>query len=249
VYVPEIVSRGLVPEDLGSFYKQQLKWSRGVYEVAFSELPRLFRTLTWRQRLSYLAIGTYYLCGITTGVFLVFPYLYLWTGLQPAAMRFDGFLSAVAPVAGLGVAIYLFAQRWLCDPAERGLHWRGFVLKLACWPVFLAGTVLAIVRADIPYIPTAKEAVRGRFVHLAWPQLVLLVVFGATVARVGYTRMAITPEAALQLSAEAVWGMLAFATLPVLAAIGSLYAAWEARRPAAVAPWDDVSIDHLGGEA
>ena len=216
VYVPEIVSRGLVPEDLGSFYKQQLKWSRGVYEVAFSELPRLFRTLTWRQRLSYLAIGTYYLCGITTGVFLLFPYLYLWTGLQPAAMRFDGFLGAVAPVACLGVAIYLFAQRWLCDPAaERGLHWRGFVLKLACWPVFLAGTVLAIVRAEIPYIPTAKEAVRGRFLHLAWPQLALLVVFCATVARVGYMRMAVTPEAALQLSAEAVWGMLAFATLPV----------------------------------
>ena len=250
VYVPEIVSRGLVPEDLGSFYKQQLKWSRGVYEVAFSELPRLFRTLTWRQRLSYLAIGTYYLCGITSGVFLIFPYLYLWTGLQPAAMRFDGFLSAVAPVASLGVAIYLFAQRWLCDPAaERGLHWRGFVLKLACWPVFVAGTVLAIVRAEIPYVPTAKEAVRGRFVHLAWPQLVLLAVFGATVARVGYTRMAVTPEAALQLSAEAVWGMLAFATLPVLAAIGSLYAAWEAQSPAAGAPWDDVSIDHLGGEA
>jgi cellulose synthase (UDP-forming) len=34
VYVPEVVSRGLVPEDLGSFYKQQLKWARGVYEVA-----------------------------------------------------------------------------------------------------------------------------------------------------------------------------------------------------------------------
>jgi cellulose synthase (UDP-forming) len=248
VYAPEIVSRGLVPEDLGSFYKQQLKWSRGVYEVAFSELPRLFRTLTWRQRLSYMAIGTYYLCGMTTAVFLVFPYLYLWTGLQPAAMRFDGFLIAVAPVAVLGVAIYLFVQRWLCDPsAERGLHWRGFVLKLACWPVFLAGTVLAIGRAEIPYIPTAKEAVRGRFVQLAWPQLVLVVIFCATVARVGYTRMAVTPEAALQLSAEAVWGMLAFATLPVVAAIGSLYAAWEAQRPAAGAPWDDVRIDHLGG--
>jgi cellulose synthase (UDP-forming) len=250
VYVPEIVSRGLVPEDLGSFYKQQLKWSRGVYEVAFSELPRLFRTLTWRQRLSYLTIGTYYLCGITTCTFLAVPYLYLWTGLQPAAMRFDGFLSAVAPVAMMGVTIYLFVQRWLCDPkAERGLHWRGFVLKLACWPVFLAGTVLAMVRAEIPYIPTAKEAVRGRFVRLAWPQLALLAVFGVTVARVSYIRMMVTPEAALQLSAEAVWGMLAFALLPGVAATGALYAAWEARRPAAGAPWDEVEIERLGGES
>lgn len=250
VYVPEIVSRGLVPEDLGSFYKQQLKWSRGVYEVAFSELPRLFRTLTWRQRLSYLTIGTYYLCGVTTGVFLVFPYLYLWTGVQPAAMRFEGFLTAAAPVAAIGLAIYLFVQRWLCEPAsERGLHWRGFVLKLTCWPVFLAGTVLAVMRTEVPYIPTAKRAVRGRFVLLAWPQFILLGAFCLTVARIVYTRMLVTPEAALQLSAEAIWGMIAFATLPVLASIGALYAAWEARRPAPGAPWDDVDIERFGGDA
>jgi cellulose synthase (UDP-forming) len=36
VYVPEILSRGLVPEDLGSYYRQQLKWARGVYEVVFA---------------------------------------------------------------------------------------------------------------------------------------------------------------------------------------------------------------------
>jgi cellulose synthase (UDP-forming) len=250
VYVPEIVSRGLVPEDLGSFRKQQLKWARGVYEVAFSELPRLFGRLTWRQRLSYLTIGTYYLGGMTTAMFLVFPYVYLWTGRQPAAMRFEEFLAAGAPVAIIGCAIYLFVQRWLCDPStERGLHWRNLVLKLTCWPVFCAGTVLAIARADIPYVPTSKEAVRGRFLRLAWPQLALIGLFITTVLRVGYMRMVVTPEAALRLSAEAVWGMLAFATLPVLAAVGSLYAAWEAHKPLAGAPWDAIDVDRLGGRS
>jgi cellulose synthase (UDP-forming) len=164
-------------------------------------------------------------------------------------MPFEGFLTALAPVAGIGLAIYLFVQRWLCDPAsERGLHWRGFVLKLASWPVYLAGTVLGVMRAEIPYIPTAKQAVRGRFVRLAWPQFVLVGVYCLTVARIVYTRLLITPEAALQLSAEAIWGMIAFATLPVLAAIGALYAAWEARRPAPVAPWDEVDIECVGGD-
>src|SRR5688572_13545179 len=176
VYVPKVLSRGLVPEDVGSFYKQQLKWARGVYEVAFSELPRLFRKLHWKQRLSYLAIGTYYLCGLTTFVFMTLPYLYLWTGVQPASMQFAEFLAAGVPVALIGVVMYMAVQRWMCDPrTERGIHWRGFVLKVACWPVYAAGTLLAIVRADIPYIPTAKEAVRGRFLRLAWPQLLLLV--------------------------------------------------------------------------
>src|SRR5206468_9128622 len=140
------------------------------YEVLFSEMPHLFAKLRWRQRLAYLTIGTYYLSGVTTALYLIFPYVYLWTGLQPASMRFAEFLVATAPVALIGSVMYLLVQRWLCHPAtERGLHLRGLVLKLGCWPVFFAGTLLAVARADIPYIPTAKEAVRGRFLRLAWP--------------------------------------------------------------------------------
>jgi len=250
VYVPEVVSRGLVPEDLGSFYRQQLKWARGVYEVAFTELPSLARKLHWRQRLSYLTIGTYYLFGVTTPLFLLIPYLFLWTGVQPAAMRFAEFLTVGAPVAIVGIAIYFVVQRWLCDRAtERGLHWRGLMLKVACWPIFLAGTALAVMRADIPYIPTAKEAVRGRFLRLAWPQLLLIVLYLVTVARVIGVRTFGTSEGSLELSAEAVWGMIAFATLPVLASAGAIRAAWQARRPPRGAPWDDVVVMAIGGAA
>lgn len=247
IYVPEVVSRGLVPEDLGSFYRQQLKWARGVYEVAFSELPRLASKLRWRQRLSYLAIGTYYLFGVTTPLFLLIPYLFLWFGVQPTLMPFAEFATVVAPVGIVGTVMYLTVQRWLCDSRrERGIHWRGLALKIACWPVFLAGTLLAIVRADVPYIPTAKEAVRGRFLRLAWPQLVLIAVYAATVARVIAVRVFGTSEGSLELSAEAVWGMIAFATVPVLASCGAVYAAWQSRRPPAGAPWDDIDVASIG---
>lgn len=250
VYVPEVVSRGLVPEDLGSFYKQQLKWARGVYEVAFSELPRLFRRLTGWQRISYLAIGTYYLFGVTALVFLAIPYVYLWAGVQPASMHFQEFLVAAAPVAASGIVMYFVAQRWLAHPAiERGMHWRGFVLKFACWPIFLAGTVLAIARAEIPYIPTAKQAQRGRFLRLAWPQLLLFALYVATVWRVVTERLHETVEGSLQLSSQAVWGMVAFATLPVLLSAGAVFAAWRSRYPAPGNPWDTVAVTKLGGTA
>ncbi|HEV8496748.1 MAG TPA: cellulose synthase catalytic subunit [Gemmatimonadaceae bacterium] len=248
-YVPEVLSRGLVPEDLGSFYRQQIKWARGVYEVAFAELPHVFRGLSWRQRLSYLTIGTFYLFGVTTLLYLVFPYLYLWTGLQPASMRFDEFLANATPVGAAGAALYFFCQRWLCDPrTERGTHWRGLVLKIACWPVFFGGTALAIARANVPYIPTAKEAKRGRFLRLAWPQLTLIAIYAVTVAHVLRVRLFVTSEGALELSSQAVWGMVAFATLPVLLSFGVLYAAWEARRVPAGAAWDSIDVDRLGGD-
>ncbi len=248
VYVPEIVSRGLVPEDLGSYYRQQLKWARGVYEVIFSELPRLFRQLTWRQRLSYLTIGTYYLCGVTSPMYLVIPYLYLWTGVQPASMSFAGFLSAVTPIGLFGVVIYLFAQRWLCHPAvERGLHWRGLMMKMACWPVYLAGTVLAVLRRELPYIPTAKQAVRGHFLRLVWPHLLIVGAFIITMARLLWLRLQVVPEAALALSSEAVWGMAAFALTFVVLLSAAFYAAREARTPPEDTPWEHVAWWEIGG--
>jgi cellulose synthase (UDP-forming) len=248
VYVPEIVSRGLVPEDLGSFHRQQLKWSRGVYEVAFSEFPRLAKRLSWRQRLAYFTIGTYYLNGATMALFLTLPYVYLWFGWQPAAMEFNRFLIAVAPLAVLGMALYVFVQRWLCDPVmERGLHWRGLILKGGSWHVFLKGTLLALLRADIPYVPTSKQPVRGRFWRLAWPQMLLIVVYLVTAWRMVYIRLWSTNAGSLDLSTEAIWGMLIFATIPVIAATGTIHAAWQARRPRAEAAWDSVDIHGLGG--
>ncbi|HUR00391.1 MAG TPA: glycosyltransferase family 2 protein [Gemmatimonadaceae bacterium] len=248
VYVPEIVSRGLVPEELGSFFRQQLKWSRGVYEVVFAELPKAVARLKWRQTLSYLTIGTYYFFGVTTLFYLLFPYLYLWTGYQPASMRFAEFISEAAPVALVGALIYFYMQRWMCDPdTERGLHLRGLALKMACWPVFLAGTLLAIVRADIPYIPTAKESVRGRFLHLAWPSLLLIALYLVTIVHVVRTRMLVSSEGSLELSSEAVWGMLLFAALPVLMSFAAVNAAWQARSLPARPPWAEIDVTRIGG--
>ena len=249
VYVPEVVSRGLVPEDLGSFYKQQLKWARGVYEVAFSEWPRLFTSLTWRQRLSYVTIGTYYLFGLTAFVFLLFPYLYLWAGIEAAHMRFVEFLTYATPVGIVGIVIYGVAQLWLCHrSAEWGFHWRALILKLGCWPIFLVGTLLAVTRTEVPYIPTEKQAVRGKFLRLAWPQLSVVAAFTITLGRVAWVRALETSEASLAMSTEAVWGMVAFAAVPVIMAVGVLYAAWEARTPAPGSPWDVIDIASVGGD-
>jgi cellulose synthase (UDP-forming) len=246
VYVPEVVSRGLVPEDLGSFYKQQLKWARGVYEVAFAELPRLFHRLSWWQRLSYGAIGSYYLFGLTTLAYLIIPYLYLWTGVQPASMHLPELLAKAGPVALLGAGIYLYAQRWLCHPeTERGLHWRGMMLKIACWPVFVAGTLYALVRAHIPYIPTAKEAATGHFWRLAAPHLVLVALFVSTLVWTAYRRLAVIPETSLMLTSEAFWGMVGFAAIAVVTSSGGIYAAWTSRRVPEGQPWEEVDIERL----
>ena len=243
IYNPVIVSRGLVPEDFGSFCKQQLKWSRGVFEVVFMELPKLFGKLSFWQKLSYFTIGTYYLVGASQFIFTLIPFLFFLTGILPARMEFADFVIFGAPVILCAIVIYLYVQRWLCDPAtERGLHWRGMILKFACWPVFLMGFALAIVNAEIPYIPTAKKAVIGYTTPYIRPLVAQIVAFVGVVFSVLTYRRFYMPESDLNASAEKTWGMIFFAFLAFVMASGGVYAALEARRMKSEEPWKNVVI-------
>jgi cellulose synthase (UDP-forming) len=243
VYHPVIVSRGLVPEDFGSFCKQQLKWSRGVHEVLFAELPGLIRRLRFWQKLSYTAIGTYYLSGLMSFFYILLPFLFFWGGILPARMRFSEFILFGAPVVVIGILIYLFVQTWLCHPQmERGLHWRGMVLKFACWPVFLLGFLLSVVNIDIPYIPTAKKAVTGKLTPFVRPLLLHIGIFVFTLIYVLYRRWAVIPETELALTSEMTWGMIGFATLSVSMVIGGVIAAWQSARMQVEEPWKNIDL-------
>ena len=230
IYVPEILARGLVPEDLGSFVKQQLKWARGVYDVLLREYPRAFRRLTLHQKLAYFMIGTYYLVGLTTPIYLLIPALYLWTGVQPAAMFISEYLQHALPVGFFGILIYRYAQRWLCDPErERGWHWRGMLLKIGCWSVYLKGLVLALLGVAVPYIPTAKSRQSGNFWRLAAVPLTITVASLATVAAVLVRRLYFMAEAEVRITTEVAGGMIGFLMINVLFNSGRLYAAWKDR--------------------
>ncbi|HET7434396.1 MAG TPA: glycosyltransferase family 2 protein [Thermoanaerobaculia bacterium] len=232
VYVPEVVARGLVPEDLDSFLRQQLKWGRGVYEVLFREYPRAFRRLTNHQRLSYLMIGTYYLVGLTSLIYLAIPLLYLLTGIPPARMFLGEYIAHAVPVGLFGAINYRFAQRWLADPErERGWHWRGMLLKIGCWSVYLKALLLALGNINVPYIPTAKERRVGNFIRLAAVPFSIVLLSVATVAGAVIRRLYFVPEAEVRITTEATVGMIGFAIVNCAFMSGRLYAAWKDSRP------------------
>lgn len=246
VYHPVIVSRGLVPEDFGSFCKQQLKWSRGVFEVTFVEIPRNFSRLSGWQRLSYLMIGTYYLVGVSSFFFVLVPFLFFLTGILPASMSFAEFMVNGSVVTVLALLIYLYVQRWLVHPKmESGLHWRGMVLKFASWPVFFLGFLLGVVNAEIPYIPTAKKAVTGRFTPFARPLILQLVIFLIAVTVIFIRRRYFIPESELILSAEKTWAMIGFAFLSFLLSLGGVIAAWQEKHIKVEDPWDRVDLNDI----
>ncbi len=248
VYNPVVVSRGLVPEDLGSFCKQQLKWARGMFEVAFSELPRLWKRLGVWQKLSYFTISTYYLTGVTMLVFILLPFVFFATGVLPAQMGIVEFILNGMLVLVVDAVIYFYCQRWLCHPqVERGLHWRGMVLKFACTPVFALSFFLSLVSADIPYVPTAKKAVTGYVTPFARPLVVHLTLFLVAVSVVLIDRFFFMPPDELVFTAERTWGMIGFALIAWLLSAAGFFAALEAKWLKEEAPWDEVEVEGLKG--
>jgi cellulose synthase (UDP-forming) len=235
VYVPEVVARGLVPEDLASFTRQQLKWARGVYEVLFVELTRAFRNLKGWQRLSFATVGTYYFVGVTTFIYFLIPHLGIWFGAYPMQMNFASFVIAGLPVAVFGTLIHFLAQRCYCDPAEEaGLNLRGLALKIACWPVYGWGFLLSLGDFFVKYVPTAKRPGAGRALAMAWPHLLVVGSFLASSACVARKLMLGAPDAAdatLMLAFSALFSALSFPAL--------LWALRNAAPPSGDA-WDEV---------
>lgn len=246
IYNPVVVSRGLVPEDFGSFCKQQLKWARGVFEVSFVELPKLYKHLTGWQRLSYFTIGTYYLNGVVTCFFTLFPFLFFMTGLTPTNVPFNEFVARGATFIGIAIAVYLYVQKFMSDvESERGFHFKSMVLKYACWPVFFLGFLLSVVNADIPYIPTAKKASIGSVSPFARPLYLHVALFILSIVSLYlYRKYYITEYDLIQTRVE-VWAMLAFASFSFTMSILGIYAASESKRMTAEDCWDFVDLKNI----
>lgn len=243
VYNPVIVSRGLVPEDFGSFCKQQLKWARGVFEVLFDDLPKTIKGLSFWQRIFYCSTATYYFFGFTTSIFILILLLYFFTGVIPGNMVFTDFLLHLAPIIISNVSLYFLNQQFFCDTAsEKGFHLKGMILKYACWPVITYALILALLKKKIPYIPTEKNAQTKFFTPFLIPLLVyvLILVIGA-IALVAY-RFNYMPESDLLLSSTKTWGMLGFCVLTFLQSILGISIAYEALKIKPEDPWSRVQI-------
>jgi len=246
VYNPVIVSRGIVPEEFGSFAKQQLKWSRGVFEVLFVDYPKLFRKFTFWQKFSYGAISFYYFTGLLTVFFIAIPPLYFVTGAIPANMIFSEFIVKGLPIILVATAIYFYVQKFMCHPEiERGFHWRAMVLKYALWPIFFLSFILSVFNYEIPYIPTAKKANVGSITPFARPLMWYNVFFIITITMVILNRAYFAPESELLFTSSRTWGMIGFSFLAFVMSSWGLYAAYEAVKLKSEAPWENVEVDAI----
>lgn len=187
VYVPAVLTRGLVPSTLSAYYAQQLKWSRGVFELFVTTYPKLFSRFTWRQRLHYGTIPFHYFSGVVFFINFLIPILSLITGLIPFRMDMVDFALLGLPVIASVILVRHFVQRWVMEETERGFHIVGGLLFIGTWWVHILGLVYTLLRKKVPYIPTPKDDSGPDNWRLNIPNLlVLLASAGAIVYGLSY---------------------------------------------------------------
>jgi hypothetical protein len=157
VYVPAILTRGLVPATMSSYYKQQLKWSRGTWELLFVTYPKLFSKFTWRQKIHYFTLPFHYLSGLIFFINFLIPVISLFTGYITLGMDVLSFFLAAFPLFCMSMLIRHYAQKWLPDEKERGFHIVGGILQIGAWWIHSVGIIYTLLRKKVPYIPTPKN--------------------------------------------------------------------------------------------
>ncbi|GAB2552851.1 glycosyltransferase [Spirosoma aerophilum] len=157
VYVPLPLSCGLVPATLAAYYKQQLKWARGTFELLFTTYPKLFSRLTWRQRIHYFTIPLYYLIGVIQLIDLAIPICSLTMQRLPLRLDLGLFAVAYVPLLVISFLIRQYSQRWLTERHEVGFHIIGGLLTSGTWFIYVLGLIYTLLRVDVPYLPTPKN--------------------------------------------------------------------------------------------
>lgn len=176
VYLPKILTRGLVPGTLAAYYKQQIKWARGTFELLFAVYPKLFSQFTWRQKIHYFTLPLYYLFGVFNFIDFLIPVLALVLAEFPWYVSLGEFVVMFMPFFCISICIRQFAQRWYHEKNEKGFHLFGGILRTGTWWVFGLGLIYSILRVKVPYIPTPKDDKPKNNFWLSLPNIIVCLV-------------------------------------------------------------------------
>ncbi|MGH7449867.1 MAG: glycosyltransferase family 2 protein [bacterium] len=180
-YVPEALAHGLEPADLASFFKQQLKWSRGIFTILKKIYPCVARRLSLAQNIGYLWRLSCYLAGPMVAVNILAAILVLFFGSPNVTAAFTDYLVHGAPLAFIGAVIGYSVDKkyYTASHSPQCMPFGGLFLAYGAWPIYTLSFICELFSIDLPFIATPKEAKGGNFLKLVAPQIVTAILLTA----------------------------------------------------------------------
>ena len=208
VYTPDVLAVGEGPSSWGDFFSQQMRWSRGTFEVLLKEMIFRLPRLSPGRALHYILITTFYpsmAIGWVLGA--VNACLFLALGVQGVVVPVQLWLALYIDATAFQLWVYLRNRRYNVSPyeAEGSSGIKGMLMSIFAAPIFAASLIATILRLPAKFVVTPKglsssaDHILTFRRHLQWAALLI----GAIVLAIlqGYATPAVLLWPAVALAA------------------------------------------------
>lgn len=208
VYTPDVLAVGEGPSSWGDFFSQQMRWSRGTFEVLLTEFWRRLPMLSPGRALHYILITTFY-PSMAIGWILgaVNAVLFLALGVQGVVVPVQLWLALYVDATAFQLWVYLRNRRYNVSPyeAEGSSGVKGMLMSIFAAPIFAASLLATILRLPAKFVVTPKglsssaDHILTFRRHLQWAALLLTAIITSIV--MGYAAPAVLLWPAVALAA------------------------------------------------
>lgn len=205
LYINEIYTKGLAPQDLSTIYKQRGTWALDTLRLFFYKSPFFFRGLTFRQRLHYTEIAlAYIVSAVTIPIFFLLPIITLYFN-HYIVLNPEQYLQYRLPSLALILIFYYILGNKTFSTSQ---FWASL------FPVYLKALILSLLPIKTRYKVTDKLAGVGkRDTILILPHILFIVAASFAV----FHRLSVDGGITIFLAINLIWIILMiFWFLPII---------------------------------
>ncbi len=191
-YIPEILSEGLAPQDLLSYYKQQSRWAKGTLEVIFVQNPLFKSGLSIGQKIQYLTSALFYLNGLVVLIDIIMPLLFFYFGIQVVSGSTTSFAVFFIPYMALNLYCPFVAS-------NNNMTFRALSFSHSSWFLQLSALKSVLLGEKSQFTVTPKQAQQGNFLYLVYPHL-FYIIAGVVGSIIAIGRGGLTPSVATNIA-------------------------------------------------
>ncbi|MHA6796011.1 glycosyltransferase family 2 protein [Pseudonocardia bannensis] len=209
VYTPDVVAVGEGPTSWSDYFSQQLRWSRGTFEILAGTFWGRLHRLPPGRLLHYLLIATFYpsmAVGWILGSFNAV--LYLAFGVSGIVVPPELWLALYVDATLFQTWVYVRNRRYNVSPYEQagspGL--RGMAMSVLCAPIYASSLIATVLRRPAKFVVTPKSdaATQDRLVtfrrHLQWSVLLAAALIASVLLGYANVDVMMWPALALLIS-------------------------------------------------
>jgi cellulose synthase (UDP-forming) len=171
VYVSKVLARGLAPEDMASYVRQQQRWACG----CLAALPAaVHAALPWQLKLQYVLSSMFFLSGWTLMIYMLLPVIAILSGASPVDVETaDQFLMHFGPYWSLALLNVTVA-------GGGSYTFSAFTLLSVNFWVYVFASLKVALRRPGGFVVTPKAGTDKRQPRAVAPALVAIAVLTGT---------------------------------------------------------------------